>query len=387
MVQIRNVAADVVQQRRVFEPFAGTVPQAMNAAALVEQRQRQPSDVLGVFGVPAAPLAELDHAAPPDVGISLDAGDLLVVPVDEIQNQAFAQREVGQRDLLGAEEPDHGIEQDRARHHEVGAARVEPRQPKTVPHVEADHLFADLVHRLGGDPGVVNGVAVEQAAPRDDDLSKAEAGPRRGNHPRESGRLHLPGERLEFRSDVLDDLPFVALRQGVGRHVPVGEPDDAQRKAAGEVRRGGRAEGHLHRPSADVHDDGGPVGGVHAVDGGLVNEPGLLDARDDARPDPGALGDGRQELAAIAGFAHAAGGRRQDLVHLPRLGELLEAAQRLDGRFHRRGRQHAPAKAAGAEPDHLFLPVHDLEGQVRLYLGHDHVDRIGADVDGGKAHG
>ena len=50
------------------------------------------------------------------------------------------------------------------------------------------------------------------------------------------------------------------------------------------------------------------------------------------------------------------------------------------------GREAAAVEAAGAQPDHFLFAVDDFEGQVGPDLHHDHVDRVGADVDGGDAH-
>ena len=43
-------------------------------------------------------------------------------------------------------------------------------------------------------------------------------------------------------------------------------------------------------------------------------------------------------------------------------------------------------QASRTKPDHDFFPIHDLEGEVWTHLNHDHVNRIGSDVDGGYAH-
>ena len=53
----------------------------------------------------------------------------------------------------------------------------------------------------------------------------------------------------------------------------------------------------------------------------------------------------------------------------------------------RLARELAAVEAAGAEPDHFLLAVDDLEREVGADAHHDHVDRVGADVDGGEAHG
>ena len=74
------MAADVVHQRRVFEPLALAVGQAVNRARLVEERQRQPHDLLRMLRVVVAALRQLERAAPPDVGNAVDLRDLPPVP-------------------------------------------------------------------------------------------------------------------------------------------------------------------------------------------------------------------------------------------------------------------------------------------------------------------
>ncbi len=95
------------------------------------------------------------------------------------------------------------------------------------------------------------------------------------------------------------------------------------------------------------------------------------------------LGD---EVAAVVGFARGAGRGGDDLVDLVRVGQPPELGQGLERRGHGRRRQAAAVQAAGAQPDHVLFAVNDFEGQVRPDLDHDHVDRVGADVDGGYAH-
>ena len=95
------------------------------------------------------------------------------------------------------------------------------------------------------------------------------------------------------------------------------------------------------------------------------------------------LGD---EIAAVVGFARRAGRRRDDLVDFVRLGQPPEFGQRLQRGRHG-GRRQAPAvEAAGPQPDHVLFAVDDFERQVRAHLDHDHVNGVGADVDGGNAH-
>ena len=101
---------------------------------------------------------------------------------------------------------------------------------------------------------------------------------------------------------------------------------------------------------------------------------------------PVLCGDGLEEFAAVFGLAGGAGRDGDDLVHAVRFGEPAEFRQHLQRRVHRLRRERAAVEAAGAQPDHFLLAVDDLEGQIGPDLHDDHVQRVGADVDGGDAH-
>ena len=46
-----------------------------------------------------------------------------------------------------------------------------------------------------------------------------------------------------------------------------------------------------------------------------------------------------------------------------------------------------PSRPPVPEPDHVFFAIDDLERQIRPDPADDHVQRVGADVDGRDAHG
>ena len=127
---------------RVFEPLALAIGQAVHRSRLIEQRQRQPRDLLRVLGPVVASLGEFDDAAPADVGIAIGLRDLLAVPRDVVEDQPFAQRQVAQRELVGAEPPEDRVEQDRAGDGEVGAARFEAGHLQPLLEVERGQLLA-----------------------------------------------------------------------------------------------------------------------------------------------------------------------------------------------------------------------------------------------------
>ena len=79
-------------------------------------RQRQPRHLLRVLGLPAAALGQLQRRPPADVGDLVDLADVLAVALDEVEDQALAQRQIAQRDVLGVEAAEQRVEQHRAGH-------------------------------------------------------------------------------------------------------------------------------------------------------------------------------------------------------------------------------------------------------------------------------
>ena len=145
-------------------------------------------------------------------------------------------------------------------------------------------------------------------------------------------------------------------------------------------------ERDLDAAAADVDDDRRAAADVHAVPGRQMDEPGFFGSGNHPDADAGLAIDLGNEVAAVLGLARGAGGRRDDLVDLVGVGQALELGQGLERGRHGGWGQAAAVQAAGAEPDHVLFAVNDFEGQVRPDLDHDHVDGVGADVDGGDAH-
>jgi hypothetical protein len=142
---VADVHPDVVQNRGILEPVALAIGEAVNRARLIEQRHRQPRDLLRVFRPVVAALGKLEHTAPPDVGVAIGLRDLLAVSCDVIEDQTLAQRQVAERELLRAEPLQHFIEQDRAGHCQVGAARFEAGHAQALLEVERHQLLAHRV--------------------------------------------------------------------------------------------------------------------------------------------------------------------------------------------------------------------------------------------------
>ena len=102
-----------------------------------------------MLGPVAAAFGELDDAAPANVGILTGLRDVLAVALDVIEHQAFAQRQIAQRELVGLEPLQDGVEQYGAGNDEVRAARVEPGHLHALADAAMAQLFAKAVNLLG----------------------------------------------------------------------------------------------------------------------------------------------------------------------------------------------------------------------------------------------
>ena len=203
--------------------------------------------------------------------------------------------------------------------------------------------------------------------------------------------LRLPARQSlqvgrHLTADVPDEPPLVVARQRIGPHEAFGQPDDAQLEAARGLNGVCGAKRDLDAAAADVDHHRPGAADIRPVDGGLMNQPGLVGAGDDAGADSGFVLDSREELAAVSCFAGGTGRGGEHDIHLARLGEALEFDQRLQRRLHPLARQRPAVEAAGAKPDHGLLAVDDLEREVRPHAHNDHVDGVGTDVDGCKTH-
>jgi CHAD domain-containing protein len=118
-----------------------------------------------------------------------------------------------------------------------------------------------------------------------------------------------------------------------------------------------------------------------------MNQPRLFGARNHAGADSGLFRDGFQELAAVLRLARCARGDGDGLVDAVRVGEASELRHHLQGGVYSLRRQCAAVESAGAKPHHFFLSIDDFERQIGADAHDDHVQGVGADIDGGEAHG
>ena len=251
---------------------------------------------------------------------------------------------------------------------------------------ERDELLAELANLLGRHTQVAELGRRGSARGRGGDGAKAEDRAGRADHPIEADRGDLIAVSPDLRQDVLRELALVAARERIAVHEPFGQPDDADLEAARGLDRRRVAERDLHAAAADVDDDRARAADVHAVDRGLVDQPRFLGAGDDAWTNAGLALDAREELSAVARFARRARRGGEDLVHAMRLGQALELRERLQRRVHRLRRQRLAVESAGAETNHDLLAIDDFERQIRTDPDDDHVNGVGADVDGRDPH-
>src|SRR5262249_7557047 len=111
---VADVYADIVQKRREFQPFPFAIAEPVHAPRLIKNAQRQACDLLRMLGPVAAAFAEFDDAATSDVGVALDLANAGAIAVDVVEDEAFAKREVAEREITGAEAAQDRVEQHRA---------------------------------------------------------------------------------------------------------------------------------------------------------------------------------------------------------------------------------------------------------------------------------
>ncbi len=128
VILVTDVHADVMQQGAELEPFALAIAEPVNRARLIEQRERELRDLARVILVVVAALGELDDVAEADIRDALDLADVRAVLLDVVQDEPFAQREIAERDRLGAKIVEQCVDKHHPGHREVGAARIEAGQ-------------------------------------------------------------------------------------------------------------------------------------------------------------------------------------------------------------------------------------------------------------------
>ena len=143
----------------------------------------------------------------------IDLRDLPPVAADVVEHQPFAQREIAERQLLGAEPAQDRVEQDRAGDDEVGASRIEARHRQALLEIERDDLLAQAADLLGRDAQVAELGRRRAARGRRRDGAQAEDRAGRADDAIEADRGDLLAVAVDLREDVLGEPPLVALRR------------------------------------------------------------------------------------------------------------------------------------------------------------------------------
>ena len=205
-------------------------------ARLIEQREREPRDLLRVLGPVVAALGELDDAAAPDVGIAIGLRDLLAVARDVVEDEPFAQRQVAERDLVGAEPP-----QDRRRagsrrrpRGRRAAARARGRAAASRDRARTSSLRTRRIC-FAGMRRLRSGASADAASSAAAHRAEAQDRARRADDAVEAGLRDLIEVLADLGVDVAHQLALVARLERIGLDEPLGQADDAELEAAAQL--------------------------------------------------------------------------------------------------------------------------------------------------------
>ena len=188
-------------------------------------------DLVRVVRPVVAAFGELDDAAAADVRVAFGLDDLLAMAFDVVEDQTFPQRQVAQRDLLRIEPPDDRVEQQRAGHGDVGAARLQPGHAQASLQIEVDELLARAVDLLGGDPPVAQRRSCGTAVLRERHGAETQNGSGCADQAIEAGGHDLVEIAAQARLDVLHQLALVTRRERIALDEALGQTNDAKLEA------------------------------------------------------------------------------------------------------------------------------------------------------------
>ena len=142
--------------------------------------------------------------------------------------------------------------------------------------------------------------------------------------------------------------------------------------------------------AADVHDQrradsGGVRGEVDGLADGEINEVGFFVGGDDLDAEVEAGAGGVDEVAAVDGFADGGGGVGEDDIAVEAVGDALIAGEDVEGVVDGALGEAMVDEGGGAEVGEVFVGGEGFEGEGVGDFDDDHVEGVGADVDGGDA--
>ena len=192
---------------------------------------------------------------------------------------------------------------------------------------------------------------------------------------------HHAHHREQEGADVAATLLDGPALEGRLAQEAVGEADGAQLEAAGVDHLARLADHELGGAPAYVDQEVALIEHGHGLEHAQVDEAGLLRTRHHVHLDSGFIPGPPEELVAVLGLPHRAGGHSPDLGPGP-VGQLAEAAQGVDPSLHGVGGEDLHVARARPQAHDLLLAVDHLEAAVALGPGHHQVDGVGTDVDG-----
>ncbi|HEY6211319.1 MAG TPA: hypothetical protein VIW45_03495 [Vicinamibacterales bacterium] len=231
MPLVADVDADVVEDGGVLEPVALPIRKSVDDARLIEERRREPRDLVRVRRKIVAAFRELDDAAPPHVGVAIRVHDLLAVPRDVVEDEPLAQRQIAQRDFVRSEPLQDEVDQNGARDNEVCAAGLEARHAEPLVDAHRHEVFAQPTQLLRGNAPVPQrnaqlSVFGERDGPKTEDRA------RRTDDAREAAPRDLIEIPADLFVDVPDELTLGARLERVGLDEALCQPDDTKLEAA-----------------------------------------------------------------------------------------------------------------------------------------------------------
>jgi len=251
---VADMHADVVQDRRVLEPFALPIGKPVDGARLIEERRGEPRHLRRVLRPVVAPLGQLDDAAASDVGIAIGLGDLLPVARDVIENQSFTKREVAECEVRRVQPSNDRIEQNRAGDRQVRPPRLQTRNREPTLEIERDQFLAHPMQLFRRNAAVPELRVGRSTVGRDGDGAEAQDRSRRPDQPIESGARDFVEVISDFFFDMPDELAFITRLDRIALDVALGEPDDPDLEAATQLDVRTGAACHFDAAAADVDD-------------------------------------------------------------------------------------------------------------------------------------
>ena len=180
----------------------------------------------------------------------------------------------------------------------------------------------------------------------------------------------------------LDGLPVLFTR-GIAAD-ELGQPHRAQRQALGQEDPLAVGDDELRRAAADVDQKERVEARGEFAARRQVDQARLLLAGNDVHLDARAAAHGVEEFLGVLRLPHRAGGDGPDELRLLGGDRTLELLDHGDPGLDRLGRQAPRREGFAPEPHRGLLPRQHLENAALVHGGHEQLDAVGADVDGGE---